>query len=382
MVTQSVTRRYDLDWLRVLGILTVFVFHSTRFFSTEDWHVMNPNTYPSIQTLEEFMGYWMMPLIFLVSGAGIFFALKDARLRSAGKFMKDKVLRLFVPLVVNVFSLIILQVYLERVSHHQFSGSFWQFLPHYFEGIYGFGGNFSPIGNHLWYLAVLFLFCIVLLPVFVLLKTRIGTSILSKVTAILSRFGLFYLLGFLVCLVWKLISPDGILGFDKFNWNLGVYMSLVLVGYIFASDSRLLDSIKRYRWVSLALAAIFTVLAVRGEVHDDLILWSTVLTFVGFACRYLNVNTPFLKYANEAVLPFYILHQTVLLVIGYFVVQWNIPDPVKWLIIATSSFAAIMGLYEYGVRRVNILRVLFGMKSMRKSEQVVNVPAQIAHQMS
>jgi len=375
MEPKSVTRRYDLDWLRVLGIMSVFIFHSIRFFNIEDWHVKNLVTHASIETMVEFMGFWMMPLIFLISGAGFYFALKDARLRSAGIFLKDKVLRLFVPLVVNIFSLVILQVYFERVSHHQFSGSLLEFLPHYFEGIYGLGGNFALVGNHLWYLAVLFLFCVVLLPVIMLLKTRTGTSILDRVTGVLSRFGLFYLLALLSTLLWKLISPDSILGFDRFNWNLGVYLTLVLVGYIFASDNRLLDSIKRYRWVSFALAVIFTVMFIRGEVHDDLILWSCVLTFIGFAGKYLNTNTSFLKYANEAVLPFYILHQTVLLVIGFFIVQWNIPDPVKWLIIAVFSFGTIIALYEVAIRRANVLRVLFGMKPERKAGQLAGLPA-------
>jgi len=375
MEPKSVTRRYDLDWLRVLGIMSVFIFHSIRFFNIEDWHVKNLVTHASIETMVEFMGFWMMPLIFLISGAGFYFALKDARLRSAGIFLKDKVLRLFVPLVVNIFSLVILQVYFERVSHNQFSGSLLEFLPHYFEGIYGLGGNFALVGNHLWYLAVLFMFCVVLLPVIMLLKTRTGTSILDRVTGVLSRFGLFYLLALLSTLLWKLISPDSILGFDRFNWNLGVYLTLVLVGYIFASDNRLLDSIKRYRWVSFALAVIFTVMFIRGEVHDDLILWSCVLTFIGFAGKYLNTNTSFLKYANEAVLPFYILHQTVLLVIGFFIVQWNIPDLVKWLIIAVFSFGTIIALYEVAIRRANVLRVLFGMKPERKAGQLAGLPA-------
>jgi glucans biosynthesis protein C len=376
MSQSNSVRRYDLDWLRVLGILTVFVFHSLRFFSLEDWHVKNPITYLPVQNVLEFLGFWMMPLIFFVSGAGIYFALRDARIRSAGKFIKDKVLRLFVPLVVNVFTLIIVQIYLERISHQQFVGSFWQFLPHYFDGIYGFGGNFSIVGNHLWYLAVLFLFSLVLLPILVALKTSLGSRLLGKLTGLLSRFGLFYLLIFAVLLSWNLISPDSILGFDKFNWNLGVYLSMVLMGYIFASDDRLMQSVTRFRWVSLTLAALFTVLAIRGEVHDDMILWSYVLTFVGFARKYLNLNTPLLKYANEAVLPFYILHQTVLLVIGFFVVQWDLPTFVKWAMIAFTSFTAVMGIYEFAIRRVNVLRILFGMKAVKKVHEMAAIPAQ------
>ena len=82
--------------------------------------------------------------------------------------------------------------------------------------------------------------------------------------------------------------------------------------------------------------------------------------------KYLNTSTSFVRYANEAVLPFYILHQTVLLCVGYIVVQWAIPDFLKWLIILLTSFGIIMALYEFLVRRFNVLRVLFGMKPIAK----------------
>jgi glucans biosynthesis protein C len=71
-----------------------------------------------------------------------------------------------------------------------------------------------------------------------------------------------------------------------------------------------------------------------------------------------------LKYANEAVLPFYIMHQTILLLDGFLVLQLHIPAPIKWLLIALSSFALVSGLYEFVVRRLNILRILFGMKPL------------------
>jgi peptidoglycan/LPS O-acetylase OafA/YrhL len=76
----------------------------------------------------------------------------------------------------------------------------------------------------------------------------------------------------------------------------------------------------------------------------------------------LNFQNKFLSYANEAVLPFYILHQTVLLCVGYYVTRWEIPDAAKFVIIALSSFAIIMAIYEFVIRRANVMRALFGMK--------------------
>ncbi len=363
-------RRFDLDWMRVLAILTVFFFHSLRFFNVEDWHVKNPIGYPALDNLLEFMGFWMMPFIFVVSGASLYYALgKGSQLKAAGKFIKDKVLRLLVPLLVNVFSLTILQVYLERISKGQFTGSFFDFLPHYFEGIYGFGGNFSPVGNHLWYLAVLFIFCLVLLPVFMFLKSRVGARGLSWFTRVVSFPGVVYVLVLLIVVAWKLIDDDGILGFDKFNWNLGVYMTYMIFGFVLISSETLQRSLQRLRWVSLLLAAGMTVWYISTDEHTDLVSWSYILTFLGFGLRYLNHNHPTLKYTSEAVLPFYILSQTVQLSVGYFIVSLPMADPLKWAIIAIISLAVIMGIYEFLVRRMNLLRILFGMKPVHKAAQ-------------
>ena len=165
-------RKYYLDWLRVLAILSVFIYHSTKFFDLGDWHIKNANIYFGVRYLESFMEIWMMPFIFAISGASVYFAMEKG---GAGKFLKDKVLRLGVPLLVGVFTHASLQVYLERVTHHQFSGSYFEFLPHYFDGLYidaGVGGNFAWAGMHLWYLLILFLFCFLCYPIFRWLKGK------------------------------------------------------------------------------------------------------------------------------------------------------------------------------------------------------------------
>ena len=97
--------------------------------------------------------------------------------------------------------------------------------------------------------------------------------------------------------------------------------------------------------------------------------WFWILAFLGFGFKYLTRSRPVLAYANEAVLPFYILHQTVLLCVGYYVTTWAIPDPAKLLIISLSSLAIIGVVYEFLVRRINVLRLLFGMKALPASQQ-------------
>jgi glucan biosynthesis protein C len=178
------------------------------------------------------------------------------------------------------------------------------------------------------------------------------------------------------------------------GWPFLYYIFFLLYGFVIASHERLQANIRRTRWsylvAGLTLGLVYAFLSANAadpaigpwenELGDPLFFLSacTLLpAFLGFAMQYLTRNTPFLQYAGEAVLPFYILHQTVLLVIGYFVVQWAIPGFAKWMVIYVSSFVIIMVLYEFFVRRINILRFLFGMKPPSRSVTAQPVEAQV-----
>jgi hypothetical protein len=107
---------------------------------------------------------------------------------------------------------------------------------------------------------------------------------------------------------------------------------------------------------------------VNGLFGGNAWLWS--VSIFGFGMKRLNFQNKFLMYANEAVLPFYILHQTILLCVGYYVTRWDIPDAMKFTVIGLSSFVIIMAMYEFLIRRVNVMRVLFRMKAKAKTQTV------------
>ena len=110
---------------------------------------------------------WGMPLLFVLAAVAMSFSLTT---RDNRHFLAERFKRLIIPLILGIFLLSPPQVYIERITHAQFTGSFWQFLPHYFDGWYGFGGNFAWMGLHLWYLLMLFLFSLMMLPLFRYLK--------------------------------------------------------------------------------------------------------------------------------------------------------------------------------------------------------------------
>jgi len=381
MNAKIVARRYDLDWLRVIAILAIFVFHSTRAFDTDDWTLKNPTAYLTVTMWKEFAISWGMPLILMISGSSAFLALEKLH---PGKYIKGLFLRLFVPLMVGMFTHIAFQVYLENLQRGKFSGSFFAFYPHYFEGMYGFGGNFAWMGLHLWYLELLFIVSLICLPLFIWLKrTSIGRRVLQGMGDLLANPAAVLLMALPAILLILNLDEETWGNQTMGGWSVVIYPLFYIGGFVILSNERLQKYIIKMRWIYLGMGlilssahlflefqtvvpALFPLASKLVSVLICLVVWSWLLAILGFGMKNLNFNTPFLKYANEAVLPFYILHQTVIIILGYFVVQWAIPDVLKFIFILTTSFLIIIVLYEYLVRRNNILRFLFGMKPLPK----------------
>lgn len=375
-------RRYDLDWLRVFAILAIFgLHHSTRFFDTDDWLIKNATTYLSVQIWLEFCTSWGMPLILIISGASAFLALEKLR---PGKYVTGLFLRLFVPLMVGIFTHIAFLVYLENLHKGTFSGSFFEFYPHYFEGMYGLGGNFAWMGLHLWYLELLFGLSLICLPLFIWLKrTSIGRRVLQGMGDLLANPAAVPLLALPTILLILSLDEETWGNQDAGGWSMVIYPLFYIAGFVIISSQRLQKHIVQMRWIYLGMGLVFSGAYLFAEfqtvipalfpladplvkVLDCFVVWSWLLAIFGFGMAHLNFTTPFLKYANEAALSFYILHMSVIITLGYFVVEWAIPDLLKFVIILTVSFFVITGLYEFGVRRFNLMRFLFGMKLLAR----------------
>jgi signal transduction histidine kinase len=98
----------------------------------------------------------------------------------------------------------------------------------------------------------------------------------------------------------------------------------------------------------------------------SILTWSWVIFILSLGSKLLNFSNRFLKYSSEALLPFYLLHQTVILLIGFFVVRWNMGIWGKFFIISAISLVVTAGIYDFFIRRNNLIRVLFGMKKIKK----------------
>lgn len=370
-----VARHYDLDWIKVLAMLFVFLYHCSMFFNSFDWHIKNNlinHTY--IEFFSLLAGNWIMPIFFVVSGMAAYYALNR---RTAKTFINERLLRLGVPLLLGIFLLSPPQVYIERITNFQFQGSFLEFFPHYFDGLYlemGGTGNFAFFGHHLWYLLMLLLFSVITLPLF--LKTKGITA--DK------EFSVLHYLFIPIPLSIAALTVNNVVNLA--SWGIVFYLLLYVFGFYFFARGSLRAFVRKIGVLAGALSLLFTAAYISWVffygfpmeiswswavfmIIRVLLVWNMIFFILSLGDKYLNVSNRALKYSSEASMPFYVLHQPVIIILGFFIYNLDWTVPVKLIVLIPASFLIIMGLYELIIRRVNILRVLFGLKASRPGDK-------------
>ncbi|WP_069188005.1 acyltransferase family protein [Bacillus sp. FJAT-27251] len=371
MELNSVGRRHDLDWIRVLATVAVFLYHCLMFFNPFPWHVKNNDTDSEIMLmLSLFIGLWVMPIFFAVSGISVQHALAK---RQGPAYLKERLKRLGVPLIFGVFVLTPPQIYIERLALHQFGGSFIEFYPHFFKGFYleiGGEGNFAFFGLHLWYLLVLLVFSFLTLPLFKKVKMSLN----------------FNMVHFLV-LPTLLMATGFVRTQNLGGWDLVFYLIIFIYGYFFFSHQAFaaaLEKTIKFHAITAVIASLlyiswfivnfpqagiqaymFYMVSVIGS-------WSLILCIFFLAGKYLFFSNRTLQYANEAALPFYILHQPVIVIFGFFIAHLPLPVYIKLLFMMAVSISVILLSYHFIIRQSNMLRFLFGIKAMKKAETIVS----------
>jgi peptidoglycan/LPS O-acetylase OafA/YrhL len=338
------------------------------------------------------MGPWGMPLFFLIAGAASRFAL---RRRSNRQYIRERVTRLLIPFIVGSILLSPLQAYLEALHKGNYQGSFPSFIPEmladWTSGNLLTPGVFGRWGYHLWFLAFLFLFSLLALPVFRWFEREAGGSFISWLGRLVEVRGGMLLFVLPLALSRVLFQPFS--APQTRGWLDFVYFFLFFIlGYILYSDDRFPDAVRRDRWRLFAggivgLVAYFCLSAVYGDMAFEwaqtfVVPWSIFLIFVftlmswgwalfclSLAMTYLNFSNKWLVYGNETIMPFYLLHQPVIIVVSYFVVQWHAGILVKLLVVVIGSFTITLGLIELLIRPFQPMRMLFGMKPRRRKEE-------------
>jgi glucan biosynthesis protein C len=256
----SKIRRYDLDWVRVITMLLLLLFHSGRLFNYTPWHLKNAETAVGIEIYIHFFNYWGMPMFFLVAGCAAWFSLG---VRKPGQFVLERFLRIFLPLIFGILIIVPPQVYLERIYEGDFSGSFFQFYPHFFtHGTYSYEGLGNLSFHHLWFLYYLFVFCLIALPLLLRLRREAGDRCLDNLASFTCKGGNIFLYFLPLCLWIVTLGPFSSGENDLIHdWAHDLfYLSFFIYGYLLCSREGFWQAIDRHKMLALILAVPLSLL--------------------------------------------------------------------------------------------------------------------------
>lgn len=387
-----VERRHDIDWLRILLIFSVLLFHVGMVYrgSNEGWHIKSKQTSEWLHHVMVQLHIWRMPLLFFISGVGTYFALG---IRNHRKYLKERAKRLFLPLLIGMFGIVVpIQVYIEFFTIGRFKGSFFEFYPTIYQFVPYPQGNLS--WHHLWFILYLFIYSLIALPLFLHFRTPRGKKLINKWAGFAERKGALLLGGIPILLSQILLRPIfpnethalvNDWAYFTFGWL------FFIAGYVMASNQRFWEIIKNQRRLFLiawALATAFLYynylataqtwifpklpLGIRyWWISTTMVAWFSMLVAVGYGYQYLNKKHRWLKHLNEGIYPFYILHQPVIIVIGFFLVNWGLGVFWGFIVLTLLSTFTCVTVYWWLIRPFNIVRIIFGLKPSTSTKQKV-----------
>lgn len=368
-------RRYDLDWLRVMVFALLIFYHVGMFFVPWGWHVKNNTSYDWLRWPMLFLNQWRLPILFVISGMGTYYALSK---RNIWQFLWERNLRLGIPLVFGMLMIVPPQVYFERLANNQFGGSYMEYFTAIaFDGIYP-EGNIS--WHHLWFLPYLLIFSMMLSPIFMYIKRK-STRITDWTKRIIQKpFGLYVFIVPLY-LLESLLEPffdiTHALVDDWFNFSFSLV--LFFYGFLLISTGDIFwDALNKIKKIALriGIVAFLSQVLIWIYLEDGYVvhfteallkvvnIWSWILVLFGYAAKYLNRPSAKLAYANRAVYPFYILHQTITVGIAYYLMDlsWGLVPKATILILGTFGLSWL--LYHFVILKIPILHPLFGLKKV------------------
>ncbi|MCV9385495.1 acyltransferase family protein [Reichenbachiella ulvae] len=368
-------RRYDLDWLRVIVFGLLIFYHIGMLFVPWGFHIKNNVTYQWFVYPMAFLNQWRLPILFVISGMGTYYALSK---RSGAQFGWERIKRLGLPLVFGMLVIVPPQVYVERLVNGQIDLSYFTYWPSQaFIGVYP-EGNLS--WHHLWFLPYLLVFSLILIPLFLIIRKHQDAAFIQWLNAIVSRPWSLYSFIIPLYLVEAFVEPffpvTHALIDDWFNFTFSLLF--FLYGYLLiAVKDQFWQTVEsnRKRLLLCAVLGFVAWLGLKISFEDSTLihfteaflkvfnLWSWILTCFGWAAHYLNRSSSMLKYCNEAVYPFYILHQTVMMVVAYFVIDWEMNLFVKFTVLLIGTFGGSWVIYELLIRRWRWVRPFFGLKN-------------------
>ncbi len=395
-------RRHDIDALRALAFALLILYHWGMFYVAGDdwgWHVKSTHLAGWLQLPMLAVNRWRMDLVFLVSGLSVNFLLRGSGI---GRFVARRSWRLLLPLAFGILVVVPVQPYAEGVSNGLVQPGFLAFLARYYTGAPWPEGAFAGwehgfTWNHLWYLAYLWTYSLALVALLPLLRSAAGQRLRGAFLALRGPW-LVLLPALPLALATVLLQPHfpdtGDLVHDWYRH--AVYFTAFLYGYWIGTDAGFWDELARLRRRTLAFAAgLFAVYFAFVAFAPDavpawlersvwllrnLYVWSALCAILGFARVHLDRPWPWLHWANESVYPWYVLHQSLIVLIGFLLLPLGLGPVLEPALVLLGTVAGCWLLNDLLIRRSALLRPLFGLKGKRRAPAPVAAAAHAARE--
>ena len=375
-------RLFFLDWVRILAFFVLIAYHVGMYYVSWDWHVKSPHAGTGPEPFMLLSSPWRLSLLFFVAGVASHFLLQKM---APGTFVRRRSLRLLLPLLFGMLVIVPPQPYLEVVEKLGYADGYAAFMRLYLAGYDGFckdGCLSLPTWNHLWFVAYLWVYTLVLAACMALLGDARIERLARRIAACLGGWKLIALPALLLAIVRMLLadhfpSTHGLID-DWFNH--ATYLSMFLLGALLARSGPVWTQMETMRWIALgvALAAWAAIVAWYAAPHHEhspqmmaawrpvmryvytLCAWGAIVAACGFARRHLDRDGPARRYLTDAVFPVYIAHQTLIVVLAHSFKPLDLAPGVEALLLIILSASGSFALYE-AVRRLPWVRPLFGL---------------------
>jgi glucan biosynthesis protein C len=343
-------RRYDIDWLRVVAIGLLLLYHTAIGF--QSWGIMlgfitNDKPWESLWIPMTMLNVWRIPLLFFVSGMGVYFAIQN---RNWKQLLKERAARIFIPFVFGFFIIVPISTY------------FWERYYHY-------ESKYNPNPGHLWFLSNIFIYVIILSPVFFYLKKNEEGKIVTWIKKLLSNpLGMLMVMAAFIIEV-LLVDPN-LYELYAMTWH-GFFLGLLafFFGFCFVlCGPSFWNMMLKWRWLFVAAAVLLytwrllqpQMRVLNFQLAIESSFW--IFSVFAFGYKYLNRSGKALRYLSQAAYPVYIVHMIFLFLTSLLIFPLDIDVHVKFIFVLIFTFTGCFAFYELIIRRVNIIRPLFGLK--------------------
>lgn len=350
-------RKSYIDNLRTMCILFLFPFHTSMIYNNwgEKFYVKGtPEYLPSLFCVIQYP--WWMTLLFVLAGMSSYYALTK---KSSREYISERIHKLLIPLFTGLVLIVPAQSYIADIFYNGYSGSYFE---HYsifftkFTDLTGGDGGFTP--GHLWFILYLFIVSLISIPFmtkYIKSKRKLPYEKINIVILILL---------FIVVLVCTPILEIG--------KSVGEALACFVLGFFILSNEKIQDRLEKNKWFLGGLFLLFMIIqaiiwnlgldkGILFDIEYRIYLWIGILFFIGFGQTYLNGKNKVLSYLSKASFSLYYFHQTILVIIGYYVLKLSYATWIQFLIIMIGAFLISIGCYEL-FRRNKVTAYLFGIK--------------------